>query len=110
MEVKKKKKKKRKRKTHIKINGQVFQLNKTWRHLSQKQQAAITGYCREEYSMFIKEHNRYPKKEERDMLIDKVYDRVCDRGINIPYHVIKTRFCSQIQKVKKSTPITISTD
>lgn len=100
MEIKKKKK--RKRKTHVKINGQMFKLNKTWRDLSQKQKIAISNSCREKYSVFIKENNRYPKKEERDILIDEVYDKVCERGINIPYHVIKTRFCSQINKIKKA--------
>lgn len=77
-------------KNHEMINGQLLQLNKKWSHLKQAQKAWIIDVAREEYAVYIAEHARLPMKAGKQRIFDKVYDRIVERQIWIPYEEMET--------------------
>ena len=76
-------------KNHRRINGQLLQTNKQYSALKTKQKEWINVTIIEEFEKMVKERGRAPDKKRRQWLVDRVYDRICQRGIWIPFYVVK---------------------
>lgn len=76
-------------KNHLKINGQLYQTNKKWSSLKEKQKTWIMETARKEYDRFVHERGKLPVHGSRQQLIELVYDRIRDKGIWIPYGEVK---------------------
>ena len=58
--------KSKKTKIHKKVDGQLFQMNKTFSNLKMKQKDKITGWVFDEYKRYVTEHDKAP-----DLLADE---------------------------------------
>ena len=47
-------------KNHMRINGQLFQANKKWSHLKEKQKTWIMETAWQEYDRFARERGKLP--------------------------------------------------
>lgn len=83
-------------KNHIKVNGQIRQLNKKWSHLRQQQRERISNWLRREFFVFVKIHHRKPKKYEHDEIILAVMDKIHDQDIWIPYGEVERYYKSKV--------------
>ena len=86
---------------HEKINGQLLNLDKTWRHLSMKQRNWICDQFREEYVDFLNTNSRHPNKEQCRGIADVVYSKIQDRRIWIPYYEVRKAFSSKLSRYRK---------
>ena len=75
------------------------QLNKTFKHLKQKQKARISDFMYQETDAFFNTYEKMPfTEEECRMVVDRIYSRVRGLGILIAYEEIyreyrKRRIC-----------------
>ncbi|WP_144489358.1 transposase [Bacillus thuringiensis] len=76
-------------KNHIKVNGKILQTNKKWSHLKQKQRECISNWLREEHHKFVQVHDRSPKKQEHEDIVDAVIDKIVEAEIWIPHWEVK---------------------
>lgn len=83
-------------KNHVRINGQLYQTNKKWSSLKEKQKTRIMETARKEYDRFVHERGKLPVHGSRQQLIELVYERICDKGIWIPYGEVKQVLDSRI--------------
>jgi len=69
----------------MKVDGKLLQTNKKWSALKQSQRDLIYELTREAHKAYIGEHNRVPRKQYKDIVIDMVYEKIEKRGIRLPY-------------------------
>jgi hypothetical protein len=86
---------------HETIDGKLINLDKTWRHLSVKQRDWIVSQFREEYVSHLNKNGTHPNKEECRELIDRVYEKIQERGIWIPYREVQKAFSAKLQRYRK---------
>jgi hypothetical protein len=86
---------------HEKINRQLLNLDKTWRHLSLKQRDWICCQLRSEYVDFLNINKHHPNKEQCREIVGDVYDRIKERGIWIPFNEVKKAFSSKLSRYRK---------
>ena len=86
---------------HMKINGQLLNMEKTWRHLSMRQREWIVNQFREEYIASLTKNGTHPSKEECREIVDRVYGKIQDHGIWIPYGEVKRAFSSKLSRYRK---------
>lgn len=72
-------------KNHEKINGRLLQLNKKWSHLKERQKAWIYDVAKEAYLAYVKQYGKLPHKAGKQVIFDKVHDKILERDIWIPY-------------------------
>lgn len=72
-------------KNHERINGRLLQINKKWSHLKQRQQIWIYDVAREEYAAYVAQYGKLPRKSGKQIIFNKVHDRILEREIWIPY-------------------------
>ena len=62
-----------------------MQTNNRWSHLKQRQREWVHEAISEERAAFVKEAVRLPSKDSKQDIVDRVYGRIEERGIWIPY-------------------------
>jgi hypothetical protein len=88
-------------KNHAWVDGQILQTNKKWSHLKQKQRLWIYEATKEEHAAYVENNGRLPMKSGRDAVLDKVYGRICERGIWIPWGEAKLHLCKFIGRLNR---------
>lgn len=86
---------------HMKIDGQLLNLEKTWRHLSMKQREWIVGQFREEYVAFLNKNGTHPNGEACGEVVDRVYEKIQERGLWIHYGEVQKAFSSKLPRYRK---------
>ena len=76
-------------KSHIKVNGQIFQTNKKWSHLKERQRLWIHEMTMEEHAAYVEKYGGLPLKSGKEAVLDKVYDRINEREMWIPWDEFK---------------------
>lgn len=80
-------------KNHKMIDGKLLQKDKKYSNLKMKQKENINLWIGQEIRSYYKENGRMPRKEhEFQIVLDKLYDRIENVGIWIPYGEIHKRF------------------
>lgn len=92
-------------KNHIKVNGKLLQTNKKWSHLKLKQKEFIYNCFKEEYKSFINTNSRLPKKNEKPMILNRVYEKIEEKEIWIPFIEVEKFFRSKYNKLNKLMPV-----
>jgi hypothetical protein len=82
-------------------SSRLLQMNKKWGHLKRSQQIWIHAVTQEEIAAYTAEHRYFPGTNGRDIILDKVCERISERGIWLPYGEIKTHVCKVIAKTKR---------
>ena len=77
-------------KNHVKADGRLLQTNKKWSHLKQKQRLWIHEITMEEHAAYVERYGRLPLKSGKEAVLDKVYDRINEREMWIPWGEFKT--------------------
>ena len=76
-------------KNHMRINGQLFQTNKKWSHLKEKQKTWIMETAWQEYDRFVRERGKLPVHGSKQQLIEHIYEAIEAKGVWIPYGEVK---------------------
>lgn len=75
---------------------------KTFKDLKSKQKEWIIDRLREEYILYTKTNGNIPyKKENKEIIVNKVYRQIQERGIEISYYEIKKCFFSKTYRFRK---------
>lgn len=80
------------RKNHKMVDGRLLQIDKKYSNLKMAQKEKINRWLRDELRRFYRENGRMPRKEEFDIVIEYLYDRIEAADIWIPYEEIVKRF------------------
>ena len=86
---------------HEKYNGSLINTEKRWRHLSFRQRDWIVSQFRYEYLAHLNTSGTHPSKEECREIVDRVYEKIHERGIWIPYGEVEKAFVSKLQRYRK---------
>lgn len=86
---------------HVRIGGQIRNLDKTWSHLKMNQKDWIFQKFREEYINFLNENYRHPNKVECAKIVNTVYNLIEEKGIWIPYNEVRKAFSGKLNRYKK---------
>lgn len=68
------------------------ELNKTYKHLKQKQKAKIADWMYRETCSFYSNHERMPNESEVDDLTKMIYTKICSLAICVPYQDVLLQF------------------
>ena len=75
------------------VNGRLLQMDKRYSNLKQGQKEKINIWINEEIRSFYKEGGILPRKQEQfQLVLDRLYQRIDEAGIWIPYGEIHKRF------------------
>ena len=81
------------RKNHKMVDGRLLQMDKRYSNLKQSQKEKINIWINEEIRSFYKEQGILPRKPEQfQLVLDRLYQRIDEAGIWIPYGEIHKRF------------------
>jgi len=93
------------RKNHQMVNGQLLQMDKQYSALKQKQKEKIALWMYEETYAYYLQYHKMPMSHRCEIVIDKVYERIQDAEIWIPYGEVyryyikrKTKIIHRIEK------------
>lgn len=92
-------------KNHKRINGQLLQTNKKWSQLKQSQREWIRQITYEEHAAYVEGNSRLPMKKKKQVVIDKVMERIQERSIWIPYHEAATNIGKIIDAANRKSPL-----
>lgn len=85
-------------KNHVKVNGQLLQTNKKWSHLKQKQVQYIYDKTVELHTKFVAEHEKLPRKQYKNDIINGVYDEL---NMHIPYSEARPHISKYIDRLNR---------
>ena len=81
------------RKNHKLIDGRLLQTDKKYSNLKMKQKEKINLWINEEIRAYYERNGNFPRKPEAFMdVLDRLYTRIEDAGIWIPYDEIHKRY------------------
>ena len=86
---------------HEKINGQLLNMEKKWQHLHCQQREWIVNQFREEYIAALNKNGTHPNKEECREIVERVYEKIQERGIWIPYGEVQKAFSAKLPRYRK---------
>lgn len=86
---------------HEMIGGKLLNLEKTWKHLSKKQKDWICQQFRDEYTLFVNNNKRHPNKNECDLIVQNVYEKIEERDIWIPFVEVRKAFSAKLTRYRK---------
>lgn len=92
-------------KNHVKVDGKLLQTNKKWSHLKNSQKAWIFETTREEHAAYVKTHGMLPMKRMKQIVVDKVYDRIKEREIWIPYGEAAAHIEKHLNRENRKSPL-----
>ena len=73
------------RKNHQRVGGQLLRTDKNFSHLKRSQVAKIADWLRREYAEVVQEHHRKPTRDESLEIVSKVYAKIEEANIWIPF-------------------------
>lgn len=98
----------KKTKIHKRIDGKLYQMNKSFRDLKMKQREKINGWLYEEYKDFVEKNKRIPNEMEDFEITENVLDKISAANIWIPgyeienyYESKKTHFSKRLENEKR---------
>ena len=83
------------------VNGKLLQMDKKYKHLKQSQKERITQWMFEETKLFYQKNYVFPNEKQVSEVIDRVYARIEDEEIWIPYSEISKRYRSKRSDINK---------
>ncbi len=86
-------------KNHIRIDGKLFQTNKSYNQLKQKQKDKIAQWMYDETRAFFEKNGMFPTAKTEYIVIDAIYARIEAAEIWIPYDEIDSRYSSKREKI-----------
>ena len=87
------------RKNHKMVNGQLLQMDKKYSQLKMKQREKIAVWMYEETLAYYNEHHRMPMGHKSNDIVDRVYERIEEAGIWIPYGEVHRQYIKKKTKV-----------
>lgn len=89
------------RKNHKMIEGQLLQTDKRFSDLKMRQREKISGWLLEEYLKAVETDGIPLGKIQKEAIVDKVYEKIQECGIWIPYGEVNQYFASRLSKWSK---------
>ena len=85
-------------KKHMKVDGKLLQMNKTFSDLKMKQKDKIAEWEYQAVLDFYEEHERYPTEKDTSV-VDNIYSKIETAGIWIPYYEAEEHYAKRRQKL-----------
>ena len=92
-------------KNHVKVDGKLLQTIKKWSHLKNSQKTWIFEIAKEEHAAYVKAHGKLPMKQSKRIVVDKVYGRIREREIWIPYDEAAANIGKYIDRENRKSPL-----
>lgn len=92
-------------KNHKMVNGRLLQTNKKWAALKGRQHTWISEVTKEEHVAYVTAHGKLPMKKSKLDVIDRIYARIGERGIWIPYGEMKINVGKKLDKLNHASPL-----
>ena len=92
-------------KNHKVVNGSLLQIDKKWSALTEQQRTWIFEILKEEHVAYVTEYGKLPMKEKKLDVVDRVYARINERGIWIPYGEMKTNVGKMLDRLNRKSPL-----
>ena len=89
-------------KNHMRINGQLLQMNKKWSHLKEKQKTWIMETAAG-VDRFVRERGKLPLHGSKQQLIEHIYEVFEAKGVWIPYGEVKRVLDARIAHWNRQT-------
>ncbi|WP_028987553.1 hypothetical protein [Thermicanus aegyptius] len=89
-------------KNHVWVNGRLLQTNKTWSHLKERQKVWIAELLRSEYIRLGQKLGHPPQKDKYEIVLNRVYAQIEERGIWIPFGEVRRYFRSKVNRYRKA--------
>ena len=86
-------------KNHQIVNGQLLQMDKQYSALKQRQKEKIGVWMVEETLAYYNQYQKMPMSHHCVIVVDKVYERIQDAEIDIPYGEIYKRYMKRKTKI-----------
>lgn len=86
---------------HLKVNGQLLNMDKKFSHLKQKQKQTISEWLYYATLDFYNQNKRMPNKNNKIKIVDKVYEKIEDASIWIPFGEVLCYYISHYSKYEK---------
>jgi hypothetical protein len=93
--------KKNKTKIHKVVDGQLLQMNKSFRELKQKQKDKIINWIYEEYKKYVSENGSVPGEQGDAQIMSAVLDKIEQAGIWIPSYEVEDYYVSRKARLKQ---------
>ena len=97
-------------KNHMRINGQLLQMNKKWSHLKEKQKNWIMEIARQEYDCFVRERGKLPVHGSKQQMIERIYEVIEAKDIRIPYGEVNRVLDARIAHWNRQAGVAIVPD
>ncbi len=88
-------------KNHKMVNGRLLQTNKKFASLKTSQKEKIQSWLLEEYLDIVCVHHRLLTQEEKDAVVQRVYEKIERAEIWVPYPEVTIYFRSKLTKWNK---------
>lgn len=85
-------------KNHKIENGKLIQTNKKFSSLKLSQQEKIQNWLLDEYLAIVVMYNRLLTQEEKEVIVQRVYEKIKLAEIWIPYQEVTIYFSSKLTK------------
>jgi 8-oxo-dGTP diphosphatase len=92
-------------KNHKIIGGRLLQTNKKWSALKERQRHWILELAAEEHAAYVSKTGKLPVKAHKAELLDRIYQRVCEREIWIPYGEFKMNVSKRLARLNRKSPL-----
>ena len=79
-------------KNHIKVEGRLLQINKKYADLELKQKERILEWMFQETKVYYEENHAFPDDPHVEEIVHRVYDKIEQAGIWIPYEEVWKRY------------------
>lgn len=79
-------------KNHIKVEGRLLQINKKYADLELKQKERILEWMFQETKVYYEENHAFPDDPHVEDIVDRVYDKIEQAGIWIPYEEVRKHY------------------
>lgn len=86
---------------HIKVNGNLLNMDKRFGHLKQKQKEKISEWLYLETLEFYNLNGKMPNKNRRNEILNTVYEKIQENSIWIPYSEVVRFYQAHFNKYEK---------
>ena len=89
------------RKNHVQVGDRLLQTDKKYSHLKLKQKEKIAAWMYEETRAYCNQFDKIPNHIKTDEIIDKVYSRIEEANIWIPYGEVAKHYRDKQTQIMK---------
>lgn len=91
------------RKNHKTVDGRLLQTDKKFSALKQSQKTWIYEIAQIEYERYISKYKKQPRKAGKDIVVERVSDKLVQKGIWIPHYELANAIGKYVDRQNRRT-------